>query len=94
MRFNVIWLDGEGFASYAETFNHDGPVSAKKYLASRVARDAIRPEVSGYVFCYADSALIRNYTMSHSYTGKKTEIIALDHALISFPHLRKKSQGV
>lgn len=90
MRFLVIWLDGEGFADYAETFNHTGPEAAKKFLANRLSRNMINPEISGFFLTYADSDFIRRHTVGDNFFGKKTEIISLDDALGSYPHLQRK----
>ena len=88
-RFNVVWLDGDGFAWYAETFNHTGFEGAKRFQANRLTRKVIDPKTSGFFLAYADSDFIRNHTVGDNKYGKKTEIISLDEALASYPHLQR-----
>jgi len=89
MRFNVIWLTDDGYADYAEHFEHPSLDKAIAFISRKlVRRDTIRNNICGFVVTYADSDFIRRYSTSGGSAKKRlTELCEVEIACKDLQHL-------
>jgi hypothetical protein len=91
MRFNVIWLADDGFAEYAEHFEHPNFEKARRFCASKLIRETVDPGIVGFLLTYADSEFIRRYTTTPGSSAKRTtERCEIAIACKNMPHLIRR----
>lgn len=93
MRFFVIWQDSEGFAAYAEHFEHKGMIGAQRAMARKFdRREAVERDINGFLVVHADSEFIRRYTKSPSLKTTRTERCETELACQEYRHLLRPLQ--
>jgi hypothetical protein len=87
LRFQVLYLDNEGFADFAEYLEATNFEVALKFVARRIERTDIKQTAAGYVIAHADSDFMRRYMRAGGIVQTRAERFDKEEMREQFPHL-------
>lgn len=88
MRYQILWLDIQGFAESAENIEAQSFEKALIFAGRKLTRLGVSRNTAGFVICYADSEFIRRYSVAPG-GPKQTRAEHFDKEEMreQFPHL-------
>ncbi len=91
MRFQILWLDSEGFADYAEYLEAQSFAKAMTFAGRRLYRSEALVRSAGFVVAYAESDFIRRYMKAGGPKQTRAERFDKEEMREQFPHLFKSA---
>jgi hypothetical protein len=89
MRFQILWLDSEGFADFAEYIEAQSFEKALRFAARRMIRTEMSVKSAGYLIAHADSEFLRRYMRAGGPIQTRAERFDKEEMREQFPHLFK-----